>query len=154
MPKNLEKLIPTCTLMINLYIWMCFLLKKISCPGSTKILQCSQFVKVHLQHSFHNGSWVQMDSSMSICGNMAGNDVTFRIHCHLLPHLRFRAWCSVMACVYGSTWIYWSILWLFYFNFNNLKYVVCKMYILYVQLSFCSAINYWTREQHGYFLTK
>jgi len=53
------------------------------------MLQCSQFVKVRLHHSFHNTSGVQIDTLMLICGNMMVNDVTFSMHCHLLLHLRF-----------------------------------------------------------------
>lgn len=77
---------------------MNFQLKKISCIGSTKMLQCFQFVEVHL----HNISGVQIDNSMLVCGNVMVNDVTFRMHCHLLLYLRFVTNCFTLVSVIWS----------------------------------------------------
>jgi hypothetical protein len=76
-------------------------------PKKYENLQCSEFVKFHLQHSFHSGSGVHVGSP--ILENVAVNDVTFQMHCQLLPHFNFTQ-CEAVLCLVcslqsGSTWI-------------------------------------------------
>lgn len=77
------------------------------------------------------------------------------------------AWHSIKVCVCNfceSALVQWSTFWpwLFHFNFNNLKYIVCKIYtscvhfklLMCVQLPSCRSINYWACEQLAYYMEK
>ena len=75
----------------------------------------------------------------NLTGNLwkwqVGSDITLQVSCHQFFHVHIPQYDSLSCCAIcnmNKHEFLWSPLWLMYYNFNNLKYSLCKIYILYV----------------------